>query len=361
MTSTTAAPRGAEGHASTVEEELPEAPSRGSRARPILIYIARKAGLFLLTLWAAVTVNFILPRLMPGSPADAALAKLAQNGPVSDATKAAIEAQLGVPTGNMLEQYIAYLGQVVRLDFGVSYTFYPQTVSELVSTALPYTIILVGVVTIIAFILGTLLGVLAAWKRGTWLDTLPTLGGSFASAFPYFWTALLLLFFLGYVWRLFPTSGAYGPTAVPEFTWAFVADALYHAFLPALTILITSLGGWILGMRNTMISTLGDDYVAFAEANGLKPRVVALRYAARNAILPNLTSFGLALGGVVGGSILVEQVFGYPGVGYLLFNAVTNQDYPLMQALFLMITLSVLVANFIVDILYGVLDPRTRR
>jgi peptide/nickel transport system permease protein len=250
---------------------------------------------------------------------------------------------------------------VLSLDFGVSYTFYPQSVGELVSTALPYTLILVGVVTIVAFVLGTLLGVLAAWKRGTWLDTLPTLAGSFASAFPYFWTALLLLFFAGYVLRLFPTSGAYGPTASPQLTFEFVGDALYHAFLPALTILITSLGGWILGMRNTMISTLGDDYVTFAEANGLKPRTVALRYAARNAILPNLTSFGLALGGVVGGSILVEQVFGYPGVGYLLFNAVTNQDYPLMQALFLMITVSVLVANFLVDILYGVLDPRTRR
>jgi len=331
------------------------------QSRGTVRYILRKAGLFLLTLWAAVTVNFILPRLMPGTPADAALAKLAQNGPVSEATKSAIEAQLGVPTGNMLEQYVQYLGQVVRLDFGVSYTFYPQTVSELVSTALPYTIVLVGVVTIIAFVLGTLLGVVAAWKRGTWMDTLPTLAGSFASAFPYFWTALLLLFFAGYVWRLFPTSGAYGPTATPNLSFEFLGDALYHAFLPAITLLVTGLGGWILGMRNTMISTLGDDYVTFAEANGLRARTIALKYAARNAILPNLTGFGLALGGVVGGSILVERVFGYPGIGYLLFNAVTNQDYPLMQALFLMITLSVLVANFVVDILYGVLDPRTRR
>ena len=338
-----------------------DAPVASGSGRRNAAYILRKLGLFVLTLWAAVTVNFILPRLMPGTPADAALAKLAQNGPVSEATKAAIEAQLGVPNGNLLEQYVQYLGQVVTLDFGVSYTFYPQTVNELVSTALPYTIVLVGVVTILAFVLGTLLGVLAAWKRGTWMDTLPTLAGSFASAFPYFWTALLLLFFAGYVWRLFPTSGAYGPTATPNLSFEFVGDALYHAFLPALTILVTSLGGWILGMRNTMISTLGDDYVTFAEANGLKPRTIALKYAARNAILPNLTGFGLALGGVVGGSILVERVFGYPGIGYLLFNAVTNQDYPLMQALFLMITLSVLVANFVVDILYGVLDPRTRR
>ncbi|TDE99053.1 ABC transporter permease [Occultella glacieicola] len=324
-------------------------------------YLLRKIGLLLLTLWAAVTLNFFLPRMMPGSPTDAAIAKLAQNGPVSPATRAAIEAQLGVPTGNIWDQYVAYLGNVLTLDFGISYTFFPQSVSELVLTALPWTLVMVGVVTIVAFVLGTLLGVLAAWKRGTFLDSLPTLTGTFTSAFPYFWTALLLLFFLGYVLQWFPTSGAYSPRATPNLSPEFIADAAYHAVLPAVTILITSLGGWILGMRNTMINTLGDDYVTFAEANGLKPRAVALKYAARNAILPNLTGFGLALGGVVGGSLLVERVFAYPGVGYLLYNAVTNQDFPLMQALFLMITVSVLVANFIVDVLYGYLDPRTRR
>ncbi|MBK5248306.1 MAG: ABC transporter permease [Actinomycetales bacterium] len=324
-------------------------------------YVLRKTGLLLLTLWAAVTLNFFLPRMMPGSPTDAALARLAQNGPVSPATRAAIEAQLGVPTGNIWDQYMQYLQNVLTLDFGVSYTFFPQSVAQLVLGALPWTIVMVGLVTIIAFIIGTLLGVLAAWRRGTFLDTLPTLTGTFTSAFPYFWTALLLLFFAGYVLRWFPTSGAYSPRAAPELSLAFVGDAAYHAVLPALTILITSLGGWILGMRNTMINTLGEDYVTFAEANGLRSRTVALRYAARNAILPNLTGFGLALGGVVGGSLLVERVFSYPGVGYLLYNAVTNQDFPLMQALFLMITVSVLLANFIVDILYGFLDPRTRR
>ncbi|MFQ4147675.1 ABC transporter permease [Arthrobacter sp. LAPM80] len=320
-----------------------------------------KVGLFLLTLWAAVTLNFILPRLMPGSPADAAIAKLSQSGPVSAATKRAIEAQLGVPSGNIWQQYVEYLHQVLTLNFGVSYTFFPESVASLVLRALPYTITLVGLTTIVAFIVGTLLGAAAAWRRGTWRDTVPTLTGSFFSTFPYFWVALLLLFFLGYVAHLFPTSGAYAPTVEPNFSFSFFGDAIYHAILPAVTLFVTSLGGWILGMRNAMINTLGDDYITFAEANGLKGRTVALRYAARNAILPNLTGFGLALGGVVGGSILVEQVFGYPGVGYLLFNAVINQDYPLMQALFLMITLSVLVANFLVDILYGILDPRTHR
>ncbi|GAA1410118.1 ABC transporter permease [Oerskovia paurometabola] len=324
-------------------------------------YALRKLGLLVLTLWAAVTLNFVIPRLMPGSPADAAIAKLAQNGPVTPAVQKAIEAQLGVPDGSWWDQYVQYLNNIVHLDFGVSYTFFPQQVSTLVAGALPWTLVMVGLVTIVAFVLGTLIGIGAAWKRGTWMDSVPTVAGSFLSAFPYFWTALLILFFLGYVAGWFPTSGAYSATAVPNWSWEFVGDALYHAALPAITILLTSLGGWILGMRNTMINTLGDDYVTFAEANGLRGRTVAVRYAARNAILPNLTGFGMALGGVVGGSLLVEQVFQYPGMGYLLYNAVTNQDFPLMQALFLMITVSVLLANFLVEILYGVLDPRTRR
>jgi peptide/nickel transport system permease protein len=326
-----------------------------------LRYVARKFGLLVLTLWAAITLNFVLPRLMPGSPGDAAIAKLARNGPVSPETRDAVLAQLGAPTGSLWHQYVEYLGSMARFHFGVSYTYFPQSVSSVVWAALPWTLVLVGTVTIVAFVAGTLLGVLAAWKRGTWLDTAPTVGGAFLAAFPYFWTALLLLYFIGYVAAWLPSSGAYGDTAQPEFSWTFAVDALRHAVLPAITILLTSLGGWILGMRTTMVNTLGEDYVVFAEANGLRERTVALRYAARNAILPNLTSFGLALGAVVGGSLLVERVYTYPGLGYLLYNAVVNQDYPLMQALFLMITVSVLVANFVVDLLYGSLDPRTRR
>ncbi|MFF7333982.1 ABC transporter permease subunit [Streptomyces sp. NPDC008150] len=324
-------------------------------------YALRKFGLLLLTLWAAITLNFLLPRLMPGSPADAAVAKLSQSGPVSPATRAAIEAQLGVPGGSWWHQYTDYLNNTVHFRFGVSYSYFPESVSSLVTGALPWTLVMVGMVTVLAFLVGSLIGVAAAWKRGTWMDSLPTLSGSFLSAFPYFWTALLALFFLGYVLGWFPTSGAYSAGVVPNWSGGFVTDALDHAWLPALTILVTSVGGWILGMRNTMIGTLGEDYVTFAEANGLHGRTVALRYAARNALLPNLTGFGLALGGVVGGSLLVEQVYHYPGVGYLLYNAVTNHDFPLMQALFLMITVSVLIANFVVDVLYGVLDPRTRR
>jgi peptide/nickel transport system permease protein len=323
--------------------------------------IVRKLILFVATLWAAVTVNFFIPRLMPGTPGDAALAKLAGNGPINPAQRQAIEATLGVPHGSLVSQYWTYLGNSAHGRFGISYTYFPQTVSSLILHALPWTLVLVGTVTVIAFVVGTLLGVLAAWRRGRAVDTAATVGGTFTSAFPYFWTALLLLFVFAFKLNWFPIKGGYQANVSPNLSLAFIRDAAFHSVLPALTILISGLGGWLLGMRNNMINTLGEDYVTFAEANGLRGRTVALRYAARNALLPNLTAFGMALGLVVGGSLLTEVVFAYPGVGYLLYNAVVNEDFPLMQALFLVITVSVLIANFAVDLLYGLLDPRVRR
>ena len=323
--------------------------------------IIRKLVLFVATLWAAVTVNFFIPRLMPGTPGDAALAKLAGNGPINPAQRQAIEATLGVPHGSLASQYWTYLDNSAHGRFGISYTYFPQTVSSLILHALPWTLVLVGTVTVVAFVVGTLLGVLAAWRRGRAVDTVATVGGTFTSAFPYFWTALLLLFVFAFKLNWFPIKGGYQANVSPNLSLAFVRDAAFHSVLPALTILISGLGGWLLGMRNNMINTLGEDYVTFAEANGLRGRTVALRYAARNALLPNLTAFGMALGLVVGGSLLTEVVFAYPGVGYLLYNAVVNEDFPLMQALFLVITISLLVANFAVDLLYGMLDPRVRR
>ncbi|HEY1574387.1 MAG TPA: ABC transporter permease [Pseudonocardiaceae bacterium] len=323
--------------------------------------ILRKLIIFVATLWAAVTVNFFIPRLMPGTPADAAIGKLAGDGPVSPATRQAIEDTLGVPTGGLATQYGHYLDDIVHLRFGLSYTYFPESVGSLIAGALPWTLVLVGSATVLAFVVGTLAGVAAAWRRGRITDTLATVGSTFTSAFPYFWTALLLLFVFAFGLNWFPIKGGYAADASPNWSASFVADAAFHSVLPALTILVSGLGGWLLGMRNNMVNTLGEDYVTFAEANGLRGRTIALRYAARNALLPNITAFGMALGLVVGGSLLTEVVFAYPGVGYLLFNAVVNEDFPLMQALFLVITVSVLVANLIVDLLYGVLDPRARR
>jgi peptide/nickel transport system permease protein len=234
-------------------------------------------------------------------------------------------------------------------------------VARTIGTALPWTLILVGVTTIVAFAVGTLLGVYAGWRRGRLADSTVTLGSTFFGAFPPFWLGLLLLYLLAFKLGWFPIKGGYSDGTTPNWSFSFAGDAIRHSVLPAVTLAVTTLSGWVLGMRNNMINTLGEDYVTFAEANGLRGRTVALLYAARNALLPNVTAFGLQLGAVVSGSVLVEGVFSYPGIGGLLFTAVTNHDFPLMQALFLVITLSMLVAIFIVDLLYVRLDPRVRR
>ena len=325
-------------------------------------YVLRKVVLFVVTLWAAITLNFLLPRLMPGSPVDAVLAKLSAGGqPVTEAQRRAIEIQLGSPHGNLVSQYVDYLGNVVRFRFGTSFSFPTETVGHTIWTALPWTLLLVGITTIVAFVIGTLLGVYAGWRRGTRADATVTVGATLFAAFPPFWLGLLLLYVLAYKVNAFPLKGGYSPGLTPEWNLSFMVNAVSHSFLPALTLAITSLSGWVFGMRNNMINTLGEDYVTFAEANGLRRRTIALMYAARNALLPNVTAFGLSLGAVVSGSVLVEGVFSYPGLGNLLYTAVNNHDFPLMQALFLVISVSMLVAIFVVDLLYARLDPRVRR
>ena len=325
-------------------------------------YAARKIGLFALTLWAALTVNFALPRLMPGSPVDAALAKLAQGGrPITNAQRQAVEVQLGLPNTNIFSQYVDYLANTARFNFGTSYSFPTETVATTIGKALPWTLVLVGAATIIAFTIGTLLGVFAGWRRGRPADTAVTVGATMFSSFPPFWLGLLLIYFLSFKLGWFPIKGGYTPGTTPNLSASFLADAAWHSVLPGLTLVITSLSGWVFGMRNNMINTLGEDYITFAEANGLRSRTISLAYAARNALLPNVTAFGLSLGAVVGGSVLVEGVFGYPGVGNLLYIAVSNQDFPMMQALFLVITVAMLVMIFIVDLLYVRLDPRVRQ
>jgi peptide/nickel transport system permease protein len=183
----------------------------------------------------------------------------------------------------------------------------------------------------------------------------------FTAALPYFWLALLFLYFLAYVYHWFPLAHAYSTGLSPRWTFPFVWNVIRHGLLPAGTIVISSVGGWMIGMRNNMIQTLGEDYITFAEARGLKRWRLMFQYAGRNAILPSLTSFAMSLGFVVGGALLTEMVFSYPGVGLQLLVAVQNEDYPLMQGLFLIIALAVLIANFIVEMLYGRLDPRTRQ
>ena len=325
------------------------------------MHLLRKIGFYLVALWAAVTLNFFIPRALPGSPVDAVLAKLALRGQVDPHTREAIEVMLGADNDrSLIQEYFAYLGGLFTGDLGVSVTYFPTPVSAVVGQSLPWTLILVGLATTFTFLLGMVLGTVAGWRRGTWLDSLIP-ATTILQAVPYFWLALLFIYVLSVNLGLFPISGGYDYTLVrPAFDYPFLSNAVYYGFLPALTIVLSSLGGWLLGMRNMMVSTLSEDYILTAEAKGLSPRRVMIMYAARNAMLPSVSGFAISLGFVVSGSIVVETVFSYPGVGFTMLQAVQNNDYPLMQGMFLIITVSVLAANLVVDLLYGVIDPRTR-
>jgi len=324
-------------------------------------YVAQKVGFYAVALFAALTLNFFIPRLLPGDPVDILLAKMQQKGPVSEATVTSLRLLLGSDSDEPLfSQYVQYLGNLARGDLGISVSYFPAGVSTIIGQAIPWTIALIGIATILSFVFGVGLGTLAGWKRGSVLDNFIPVTTMF-QAVPYFWLALILLFVFGSVLRVFPLSGGYNVyEATPGLNWTFVQSAVLYGTLPALTIIISSVGGWLLGMRNMMVSTLSEDYIVTAEAKGLSPMRIRQSYAARNAVLPQFAGFAISLGFVVSGSIVTEQVFSYPGIGNALFTATQNNDYALMQGIFLVITLAVLGTNFIVDLMYGFIDPRTR-
>lgn len=323
-------------------------------------FFLQRLGFLLISVWAALTVNFLIPRMMPGNPADAILAHFQSEGaPLGPNALHALEQQFGLSHAALWSQYVGYLGNLLHGQLGISITYYPMSVAAVIGRSLPWTLGLAGMATILSVILGTLLGVYAAWRRGTRLDATLTTITMFTSAIPYFWIALILVYVFGFLLHWFPQYHAF--SSLSGAWWQVAGDVLYHAVLPGLTIVISAIGGWLVGMRNNMIQTLGEDYVTFARARGVGDRRLMIAYAARNAILPNLTGFAMAIGFVVGGALLTEIVFSYPGIGMQLLTAVENQDYPLMQGIFLIIALAVLVANFLVDMLYGLLDPRARQ
>jgi peptide/nickel transport system permease protein len=320
-------------------------------------FIVRRVIFYLVAAWVALTINFFIPRAMPGNAVQAIMSKFPNLTP---SAYRALEAMLGVGhPGSVWHQYWAYLVDVSHLNFGTDVSQYPASVSSLLAQTIPWTIILVGTATVIAFAVGTVLGIMAGWRHGGWLDrVLP--GLMFFQAMPYFFLALILLELLAVRVHVFPIGQGYTGGLIPGWHWDFISSALYHSLLPALTIVLASVAGWMLQMRNVMLTTIGEDYVLAAQAKGLSSRRVVWTYATRNALLPQLQGFGLALGFVVSGAIVMEIVFSYPGIGLLLLNAVTSNDYPLMQAIFLVITFTVLLANLIVDMIIVVADPRAR-
>jgi peptide/nickel transport system permease protein len=322
-----------------------------------MAYIIRRLVFYLVAAWVALTVNFFLPRAMPGSAVQDIMSKFPNLQP---SAYKALEAMLGVGhPGSLWHQYVTYLNDIAHLNFGTDVVEYPAQVSTLLAETIPWTLTLVGTATVIAFFLGTGLGIVAGWRHGGWTDRLLP-GLMFLQAIPYFFLALVLLELLAVNLHLFPIGQGYGNGLIPGWNASFIGSAIYHSLLPAFTIVITSVAGWMLQMRNVMITTIGEDYVLAGQAKGLSSRRVVFTYAARNALLPQLQGFGLALGFVVSGAIVMEIVFSYPGIGLLLLNAVTSNDYPLMQAIFLVITFTVLLANLIVDMIIVVADPRAR-
>jgi peptide/nickel transport system permease protein len=323
-------------------------------------YLRRKLLFYLVAAWAAITLNFFIPRLVKGNPVDAILARTQNSTPMPAEARHALELQFGVTHDPLWVQYWRYLVNLAHGQLGVSITYYPAPVSQVLRQALPWTVIMVGTATMISVLVGLTLGMLAGWRRGTWLDGLIP-ATTFLAAIPYFWLALVLLYVFGGILGWLPLNSGYDFDTTIGWNGPFIASAVYHAILPAGSIVLASVAGWMLGMRNMMVSTIAEDYVVTAEAKGLPPRRIMLNYAARNAVLPSVAGFAVSLGFVVSGAIATEIVFSYPGIGTNLVGAVRNADYPLMQGIFLVIALSVLGANLIVDLLYAVIDPRTRQ
>lgn len=324
-----------------------------------MLVLLRRVGFYVITAVISITVDFFLPHMMPGNPVEAVFNS--QQGKIPPQAVANLYAQFGLDNKSSLwSQYLDFWKNLFHGNLGLSISHYPEKVTVVIGQSVYWTLTLVGVATVISFIIGTVLGTVAAWRRGTWVDgILPV--ATFFQAMPYFFLGTLLILFFATDLKIFPVQGGYDfASHTIGLNGPFLGDAIQHAALPAITIVLASLAGWIIGMRNMMITVRDEDYVLLAEAEMLPPRRVVW-YAARNAILPQVSSFALALSFVVTGSLLTEIVFNYPGVGLLLQNAVTAEDYPLVQGIFLIITLVVLAANLLADIAYVALDPRARQ
>ena len=326
------------------------------------MYLLKRIGILIVVIWAAATLIFILPRLATsrnpiaermGQTAGAA-GYLSHN--VEEMVKA-WEAKFGLDQP-LWKQYMYHLKDIVTLDFGYSLAFYPSRVKTLLSSALPWTICLFGTATLISFLLGSLAGALLSWpKARKFLQYLLPLCLTL-SAVPYYLLGLVLLFLFAFTIRIFPLYGGHSIGIVPNFSLTFILDALRYSVLPGLAIFLSGVGFWSLQMRGVMVIGLEEDYIYFAEAKGLKEKRIFFRYAIRNALLPQVTALSISLGQMISGAILVEVVFGYPGLGTLLLKAVSAFDYNLISGIVFVIIFIIAIATFIVDLLYSVLDPR---
>ncbi|MHB8645909.1 MAG: ABC transporter permease [Thermomicrobiales bacterium] len=324
-------------------------------------YVVRRVLQFLIVLWAAATINFILPRLAPGNPVrDRLVSQASQGGPLQEGIEQMVRSynkEFGLDKP-LYVQYGLYLKHVARLDFGYSIASYPNRVMGLIRGALPWTVGLLLISSAIAFTLGTFLGALVTWSRAPKVFQL-LIGPAMAlSAIPYYLLGIMLVYLLAILFPIFPLSGGYSIGQIPHLDVSFLLDILRHAFLPGLSIVLAGVGFWALGMRGMMITTKGEDYINFAEAKGLKDRRIFFSYAMRNAVLPQVTNYAINLGTIISGLVIVEVIFGYPGMGSLLFNAINGSDYFLIYGIVYITVLVIGLATLAVDLLYPILDPR---
>ncbi|NOI23275.1 ABC transporter permease [Vibrio mediterranei] len=323
-------------------------------------YLLSRFGFYLLAFVAAVTINFFLPRLMPGDPIQSFLGRLAQNGgQITPETIASLEALYGYSTNTPLfQQFLTYLQSIMTGEWGTSTRFF-QPVFDVLGRGMLWTLLLVGSYLLVSYTITTLLGIWVAWKRGTWVDSVITVGSVVISSIPAVVMALLMYFIFASDLGWFPTSYAYDPSLDPAMSFEFVSSVAYHLALPLLSMVLLGMGN-VMGMRSNMINQLGEDFIVMGWAKGVKDKKVMLQYGARNAVLPMITTFAMSVGAIFAGSLIIEIIFNYPGLGQVMFQAMLARDYPLIQGYLLIMTIMVLGANFIADLLLFVLDPRLR-
>jgi peptide/nickel transport system permease protein len=319
-------------------------------------YLARKFAIYLLTFFVAVTIDWAIPRLMPGDPVSGLIARLQADPTAAQEMHGYFTESFGLDDP-LWKQYLNFWLGLLHGDLGPSIAYVGTSVNDLIWEAVPYTLALTVPAIVLSYIAGNRVGALAARRKV--LDNTALPFAYVLTATPYVWLALVLAYVLAFRWEIFPVSGAYDFSLTPEWSWEFARSFLAHWFLPFLTLFLVLFGGWAIGMRNLIIYELESDYSNYLQALGAPNRLVR-KYAYRNAVLPQMSGLALALGLVVSGAIVTEIVFGYPGIGTLILTAISNRDYFLLQGIFLFIIVGVLIANFIVDIAYVIVDPRTR-
>lgn len=327
-----------------------------------LEYVIKRIAQFFVIAFLAATINFFFPRLTGQDPIQQKLAQLTMQGSSSggESMKGLIDTynkKFGLDKP-LWQQYLTYLGDMARLNLGQSISNYPTTVMSLLAHALPWTLGLLGTATLISFLLGSLVGASMAWgKAPAFARSIFPVFFTFSAVPPYL-MGILLLYVLAFRLSWLPLFGGYGAERIPELSFSFVRNILYHAILPALAIVIAQIGGWAMGMRSMMVTTQGEDYMLQAEAKGLKNQRIFFRYAIRNAILPQITALALSLGTILSGAIVVEVVFSYPGVGTVLANAIRGYDWFVIQGVVFMVIITVALTMLIIDLAYPLLDPR---